>query len=118
MFPERFQWFRERVAFLFCDDYLIGALQFFVSRCGWNFVLWGVSGIVLMKMKRKKYLFIILPAFANMAGLFLGCCFPDIRYFYPMFLLTVPYLAVLYLVFSERKIQNGKPFAVNESLIL
>ena len=44
--------------------------------------------------------------------------FPDIRYFYPMFLLTVPYLAVLYLVFSERKIQNGKPFAVNESLIL
>ncbi len=97
----RLEWFRQRFAFVFRDDYLIGAIQFFVSRCGWNFVLWGISAVVLTMMKHRKYLLIILPAFANMAALFFGCCFPDCRYFYPMFLLTVPYLAVLYLVFSD-----------------
>lgn len=71
------------------------------GEAGGRFVLWGISAVVLMLIKRSKYLLIILPAFANMAGLFLGCCFSDSRYFYPMFLLTVPYLAVLYLVFSD-----------------
>lgn len=107
-FIDRFEWFREKFAFMFREDYLIGAVQFFVSRCGWNFVLWGISAVVLMLIKRSKYLLIILPAFANMAGLFLGCCFSDSRYFYPMFLLTVPYLAVLYLVFSNDEIVPGK----------
>ncbi|MCI9584794.1 hypothetical protein D3Z50_14960 [Clostridiaceae bacterium] len=97
-FIERFEWFRQKFAFIFRENYLIGAIQFFVSRCGWNFVLWGISAAVLMMMKRRKYLLIILPAFANMVGLLLGCCFPDSRYVYPMFLLTIPYLAVLYLV--------------------
>ncbi len=109
-FADRFEWFRKRVDFVFREDYLIGAIQFFVSRCGWNFVLWGISAMILMRIKRGKYLLIILPAFANMAGLFLGCCFPDIRYFYPMFLLTVPYLAVLYLVFAnDNSVQKESP---------
>ncbi|WP_251491729.1 hypothetical protein [Otoolea muris] len=78
------------------------------GEAGGRFVLWGISAVVLMLIKRSKYLLIILPAFANMAGLFLGCCFSDSRYFYPMFLLTVPYLAVLYLVFSNDEIVPGK----------
>lgn len=82
---------RQRFQVWYSDDYFIGSIQFFLSRCGWNMVLWIIAFVELIRKKNGIRFMPIVPAFMNVIGLFVGCCFPEIRYFYPMFLLSVPF---------------------------
>lgn len=48
----------------------------------------------------------VLPGMINLFGLAVGCCFNDYRYTYPMFALTIPFLAVC--IYLDGKYKNNK----------
>lgn len=85
---------RNMIINLYSEKHLLGTVQSIFYRGGWNLLLWMCS-LAYLSGKKKKMAYALVPITANTAGLFLGCCFPDYRYIYPMFVITVPYISAI-----------------------
>lgn len=83
---------RNLIISLYSENHLFGTVQAIFYRGGWNLLLWMCS-FVYLSGKKKEITYALVPIIANTAGLFLGCCFPDYRYIYPMYVITVPYIS-------------------------
>ena len=87
---------------LYDDESVLGVIWHFLSRCGLHLFLWMICLYELIKNNKIKYMLVILPGIVNVVALMIGCCYTDCRYFYPMFLISVPFYFVLALVFNEK----------------
>ncbi len=97
-FPECFQIFRELFSEIFTGSYIIGFIQQILCRSGSCLVICFILLQYLKRIEKREMFLAILPGIINLVGLAIGCCFNDYRYTYPMFVLTVPFVAAcLYL---------------------
>lgn len=105
-FPVRFKRSRDLFGKLFTGSYIIGYIQQVMARSGSCLVICFILWRHLKIINRKEIVLVVLPGMINLFGLAVGCCFNDYRYTYPMFALTIPFLAVC--IYLDGKYKNNK----------
>ncbi len=96
-FSEDYQWefnnafktIRENISQLTSATQAYGFVTMTFSRCGFCIILW----VLLLRVSNKngrELLFLITPPAVNTVVLFIGSCYADYRYVFPMFMMTVP----------------------------
>lgn len=93
-YNEKMKFLRDTLINLYSEDHLIGTIQAVFYRGGFNILLW-ICSLLYIPVEKRKIAYTLVPIIANTIGLFLGCCFPDYRYIYPMFVITVPYISAV-----------------------
>lgn len=73
-----------------------GFITMTMSRCGLCIVIWVLISR-FSRLPKDKLILLLTPLIINTIVLVVGCCFPDYRYVYPMFLLTLPLMGVSYI---------------------
>ncbi len=91
----------------YSDRWLYGDFCYIIARGGWNIFLWVLFGFFLNKKKMRNRKIIIIPAAANSVAMLIACCYPDYRYTYPMYVLTVLYVLYILQACAMQEDRNG-----------
>lgn len=91
----------------YSDRWLYGDFCYIIARGGWNIFLWVLFGLFLNKKKMRNRKIIIIPAAANSVAMLIACCYPDYRYTYPMYVLTVLYVLYILQACAMQEDRNG-----------
>jgi len=81
----------------------LSKVYFSLASCGVCIVIWLLLLYVSIIENNKKIMCVVYPIAVNTVALFIGCCFQDCCYTYPMVALTIPFVYIFFLYMCKEK---------------